>query len=85
LQLRIQEDAAMEVRGPDVIVKVRLDPGVVAQVWSGTDCTLAAPHSTSISANGTYAFPALSFVSAGDDVVCLATSDQRLRRQVSLR
>ena len=85
LLLRVEEGAALDVRGADVIVKVRLDRGVTAQIWSAPTCNLPTAHSTSISANGTYTFPVASLSGGGEVMVCLATSDQKLRVQASLR
>lgn len=84
LLLSVPEAAQLEVRGPEVIVKIRLDRGVRAQLWSGADCNLLAPHATSFTASGTYTV-STSFAAAEDVVVCLATSDQRLHAQASLR
>ena len=84
LLVRVPEAAAVEVRGSDVIVKVRLDRGVTADLWSAADCSLPGLRATRISANGTYTFPTASLASAEDRVACLATSDQRIRVQARL-
>ena len=68
-----------------MIAKVRLDRGVTAQIWGGSDCSVSSTRATSISANGTYTFPTSSFAAGEAVVVCLATSDQLVRAQASLR
>ncbi len=85
LSVRVPEAAELEFTGSNVIVKVRLDRGVTAQLWSGVDCGVSARQGTILSANGTYTFPKASVASSEDAVACLATSDQRVRAQVSLR
>ncbi len=82
LGVRVDEAAAMHVQGAGVMVQVRMNDGVVAQLWADSSCTSPREVLATFQANGTYMVTMHSYTPGS--TLCLATSDNRIRAQVRL-
>jgi hypothetical protein len=88
LIVQVEEAGQLEFQNDNVIVKVRLTPGVAVSLWGEKVCTAPADESYIITAPGTYAIPLNQIKQAqkvaGDDEgsVCLQSSDGVLRHSL---
>jgi hypothetical protein len=88
LILRVAEAGLIEQQNDNVIVKLRLTPGVAASLWGDKSCTTPTFESHIITASGTYTIP-LDQIKPGQKVegddegsICLQSSDGVLRRSL---
>jgi hypothetical protein len=85
LMVQVGEASQLEFQNDNVIVKVRLAPGVAVTLWREKACTTPADESYIITASGTYTIPLNQIkqgqVVAGDEQgsICLQSSDGVLR------
>jgi hypothetical protein len=81
--VEVRPAAELSVASDQVTVRIRLAPGVVAQVWFDNTCSSPAPGAVTINASGTHEFSLRNFNSNNNqDVsgrVCLLSSDGQLR------
>jgi hypothetical protein len=88
LILQVAEAGLLERQNDNVIVMLRLTPGVAASLWGDKSCTAPADESYIITASGTYTIPLNQIKQGqkaqGDDEasICLQTSDGVLRRSL---
>jgi hypothetical protein len=88
LILRVAEAGLLEQQNDNVIVKLRLTPGVAVNLWGDKACTTPADESYIITASGTYTIP-LHQIKQGqkaegndEGFICLQSSDGVLRRSL---
>jgi len=88
LILQVAEAGLLDLQNANVIVKLRLAPGVAVNLWGDKACTTPADESYIITSSGTYTIP-LSQIKQGqraarDDEgsLCLQSSDGVLRRSL---
>jgi hypothetical protein len=88
LILHVAETGLLEQQNDNVVVKLRLTPGVAVSLWGDRSCTTPAFESYIITASGTYTIP-LNQIKQGqkaawDDEgsICLQSSDGVLRRSL---
>ena len=81
--LEVRPAAELSVASDQVTVRIRLSPGVVAQVWFDTACSSPAPGAVTISTSGTHGFGLRNLNSLNNQAVnghvCLLSSDGQLR------
>ena len=88
LILQVTEAALVEQQNDNVIVKVRLSPGVAASLWGDKSCTTPTLESLIITASGTYTLPlnqikqAQPAIGDGEASICMQSSDGLLRRSL---
>jgi hypothetical protein len=88
LTVHVEEASQLEFQNDNVIVKVRLTPGVAASLWGERACTTPADESYIITASGTYTIPLNQIKqarkAAGDEdgSLCLQSSDGVLRHSL---
>jgi hypothetical protein len=88
LILQVAEAGQFELQNDNVIVKLRLAPGVAVSLWGDKDCATPADESYIITASGTFTIPLNQIKqgqkAAGDDEasLCLQSSDGVLRRSL---
>jgi hypothetical protein len=88
LTVQVAEAGQLEFQNDNVIVKLRLTPGVAASLWGDKACTTPADESYIITASGTYTIP-LNQIKQGQKAageeqgsICLQSSDGVLRRSL---
>jgi hypothetical protein len=88
LTVQVGEAGQLEFQNDNVIVRVRLTPGVAASLWGEKACTTPADESYIITASGTYTIP-LNQIKQGQKAardeqgsICLQSSDGVLRRSL---
>ena len=83
LALEVRPAAELTVASDQLTVRIRLSPGIVAQVWFDTACSSPAPGAVTIGTSGTHAFSLRNFNSTNNQAasgrVCLLSSDGQLR------
>jgi hypothetical protein len=90
LILQVAEAGLVEQQNDNVIVKVRLSPGVSLSLWGEKSCTTPALESSIITASGTYTLPLSQIkqeqqaVGDGEGSICMQSSDGLLRRSLPL-
>jgi hypothetical protein len=88
LIVRVAEAGLLEQQNDNVIVKLRLAPGVAVSLWGDKSCAAPADESYVITASGTYTIPLNQLKqmqkAEGDDKgsICLQSSDGVLRRSL---
>jgi len=88
LIVQVAEAGLFEQQNDNLIVKLRLTPGVAVTLWGDKSCTVPAFESYIITASGTYTIPLNQIrqgqKAAGDDEgsICLQSSDGVLRRSL---
>ena len=88
LVLRVSPEELLQVKDGSVVLKIRLGPGTIANVWAANSCTSPAPQSQVVTASGTYTFPLPTLMSGISDPnpsttqVCLVSSDGTLNDSV---
>ena len=80
----VQEQQAFVQQGSDILLKVRLSPGVSARVWVDTTCGAPNENATIITASGSYRLPIANIQGRGNSYVCMVSSDERLSAAVPL-
>jgi hypothetical protein len=80
----VQEQQAFVQQGSDVLLKVRLSPGVSASVWVDASCGTPNENATIITASGSYRLSVASIQGRGNSYVCMVSSDERLSAAVPL-
>jgi len=85
----VQEQELLQFQGVNVVLKIRLRPGVTASLWSDRACRAPIPRAMAITASGTYSLPLTSIPQAEDlqaeekaAFVCLLSSDGKLRDSI---
>jgi hypothetical protein len=90
LILQVAEVGQLERQNDNVIVKLRLTPGVAASLWSDKACATPTAESHIITASGIYAIPLSQIMqahtAAGEEeaFVCLQSSDGVLRHSLAV-
>jgi hypothetical protein len=90
LILQVAEVGQLERQNDNVIVKLRLTPGVAASLWSDKACATPAAESHIITASGIHTIPLSQIMQAhtasGEEAafVCLQSSDGVLRRSLAV-
>jgi hypothetical protein len=85
LIVQVAEAGSLEQQNDNVVVKLRLTPGVAVTLWSDKACTTPADESDIITASGTYTVPRNQIKrvqkAEGEDEgsICLHSSDGLLR------
>jgi hypothetical protein len=88
LTVQVAEAGLLEQQDDNVIVKLRLTPGVAVSLWGDRSCTTPAFESYIITASGIYTIPLNQIKqgqkAAGDDdgSICMQSSDGVLRRSL---
>jgi hypothetical protein len=88
LILQVAEAGLLEQQNDNVIVKLRLTPGVAVSLWGDRSCTAPSFESYIITASGTYTIPLNQIKQGqkteGDDEgsICLQSSDGVLHRSL---
>jgi hypothetical protein len=88
LILQVAEACLLERQNDNVIIKLRLTPGVAASLWGDKSCTAPADESYIITASGTYMIPLNQIkqvqkaVGEDEGSICLQSSDGVLRRSL---
>lgn len=86
----VREQQALEQQGSDVLLKVRLSPGVSAMVWVDASCDLPNENATTITRSGSYVLPIANLQSPGiqgrgNAYSCIVSSDGRLNAAVPIQ
>lgn len=86
----VREQQALEQQGSDMLLKVRLSPGVSAMVWVDASCDSPNENATTITQSGSYLLPIANLQSPGiqgrgNTYSCIASSDGRLNAAVPIR
>jgi hypothetical protein len=81
----IQEQEALVQQGTNMLLKVRLSPGVSARVWVDVSCDSPNENATVITQSGTYVLPIASIQGRGNSYSCMVSSDGRLSAAVQIR
>jgi hypothetical protein len=81
----IQEQQALVQQGSDMLLKVRLSPGVSARVWVDANCESPNENATIITRSGSYVLPIASIQGRGNSYSCMVSSDGRLIAAVQIR
>jgi hypothetical protein len=80
----VQEQQALVQQGSDMLLKVRLSPGVSARIWVDASCGAPNENATIITESGSYVLPIVNMQGRGNSYVCMVSSDQRLSAAVPL-
>jgi hypothetical protein len=80
----VQEQQAFVQQGSDMLLKVRLSPGVSASIWVDASCGTPNENATIITESGSYRLPIASIQGRGNAYVCMVSSDERLSAAVRL-
>lgn len=80
----IQEQQALVQQGSDMLLKVRLAPGVSARVWVDVSCDTPNEGARIITQSGSYVLPIASSQDGGNSY-CMVSSDGQLRAAVPIR
>ena len=92
----VGEQDLLQLQGVNVILKIRLRPGVTASLWSDRACRAPIPRAMAITASGTYSISLTSIPQAegpraedpqADEraaFVCLLSSERKLRDSILL-
>jgi hypothetical protein len=81
----IEEQQSLAQQGTDMLLKVRLSPGVSARVWVDVSCGSPNENATIITQSGSYVLPIASIQGRGNSYSCLVSSDGRLSAVVQIR
>jgi hypothetical protein len=81
----VREQHELVQRGSDMLLKVRLSPGVKASVWVDTRCDLPSENAVTITQSGSYVLPITGIRDRGDFYSCMVSSDGRLSAAVPLQ
>jgi len=90
LVLQVAEAGLLERQNDNVIITLRLKPGVAASLWGDKSCTVPGDESYIITASGTYVIPLNQIrqvpkAAGGDEgSICLQSSDAVLRRSLQV-
>jgi len=88
LILQVAEAGLLERQNDNVIIKLRLTPGVAVSLWRDKSCTAPADESYIFTASGTYIIPLNQIkqvqkaVGEDEGSICLQSSDGVLRRSL---
>ncbi len=82
VQVTIGEEARMDVQGDNVSLRIRLAPGITAQVWSDAACDLPSSGSKTINRSGMYSIPLKELSQFSGVRICLQSSDAALRSSI---
>ena len=91
LVVQVSEASLVEQQNDNVVIKLRLAPGVAANFWGGESCTTAGEEPQIITASGTYTIPLnqidprLRAEGGAAAFICLRSSDGALRRSLPIR
>jgi len=91
LVVQVAAASSVERQNDDIIIKVRLTPGVAANLWGGKSCAAVGDDFQIITASGTYTVPLAQIMSRakaeGDEegFICLQTSDGALHSSLAVR
>lgn len=80
----VQEQQAFVQQGSNMLLKVRLSPGVSASVWADASCGAPNGNATIITESGSYLLPIVDIQGPGNSYVCMVSSDERLSAAVPL-
>lgn len=81
----VQEQQLLTQQGSDLLLKVRLSPGVSARVWVDLSCDSPNENATTITESGSYVLPIASLQGRGSSYSCMVSSDGRLNAAVPIR
>ena len=85
LAINIRPQIQLQTQGTDVVLKIRLEPGITAKLWRDDSCGLPTETATTIAASGTYTIAIQNLVSQGQAYVCAASSDGLLKDSIALQ
>ena len=78
LRLTVSEQQSLTVVGSNVILKLRLLPGVTAKLWGDKTCGAPIQKAMLITASGNYVIPLANVPHQNRDYVCLLSSNAHL-------
>lgn len=81
----VQEQQSMVQQGRDILLKVRLSPGVSAKIWVDVVCGSPNEDAILITQSGSYVLPIASIQGRGNLYSCMLSSDGRLKGTVPIQ
>jgi hypothetical protein len=85
VMVEVQEQYELLQRGSEMLLRVRLSPGVSARVWVDASCDLPKDNAVIVTQSGSYVLPIADIQGQSNLYSCMVSSDGRLRAVVPLR
>ena len=84
LNLAVGEQVYLAQQGNNLILKIRMAPGVTAQLWADNVCGQPKSNALVFTKSGNYTIPVESIKGSGASYACLLSSDGQLKTSVAL-